>query len=84
VKISAEDRGNCYQFTVADNGRGIPKEYHEKIFAIFQTVGSQESKTNTGIGLAIVKKLVERHGGTIHLESQLGIGTTFRFTWPKI
>lgn len=82
VTISAQDLGKSYQFTVADNGKGIAPEHHEKVFAIFQTVGN-ESKNNTGIGLAIVKKLVEKHGGKITLESKLGQGTTFRFTWPK-
>lgn len=83
VRISANDLGNSYQFAVADNGQGISVENHDKVFAIFQTLGSNESKNNTGIGLAIVKKLVEKHGGKITLESQLGQGTTFRFTWPK-
>lgn len=82
VTISAKELGKFYQFAVADNGKGIAPEHQEKVFAIFQTVGN-ESKNNTGIGLAIVKKLVEKHGGKITLESQLGQGTTFRFTWPK-
>ncbi|WP_181280618.1 PAS domain S-box protein [Aphanothece hegewaldii] len=83
VSIWANDLGHFYQFAVADNGQGISPENHEKVFAIFQTLGSKESKNNTGIGLAIVKKLVEKNGGKITLESQLGQGTTFRFTWPK-
>lgn len=83
ISITANDLGNSYQFAVADDGQGISPENHDKVFAIFQTVGSNESKNNTGIGLAIVKKLVEKHGGKITLESQLGQGTTFRFTWPK-
>jgi len=83
VTISAHHQKNLYLFTVADDGQGISEEHHDRVFAIFQTLSSNESKNNTGIGLAIVKKLVEKHGGTIYLESQPSQGTTFRFTWPK-
>lgn len=83
IDILIAEGGDHYQFSVVDDGQGIPPEHHGRVFAIFQTVGSNESKTNTGIGLAIVKKIVERHGGRIELESGEGRGTTFRFTWPK-
>lgn len=83
VKISAQNQGNCYKFTVADDGTGIPLEYHDKIFVIFQTLQARDTKENTGIGLAIVKKIVESQGGKITLEPFSGPGSTFSFTWPK-
>ncbi|MGH2413679.1 MAG: sensor histidine kinase, partial [Microcystaceae cyanobacterium] len=83
IKISVAEQGNYYQFAIADDGRGIPVEQHDRIFTIFQTLKASDKKESTGIGLAIVKKIVERQGGTITLESQLGQGTTFCFTWPK-
>ncbi|HEY9639481.1 MAG TPA: PAS domain S-box protein, partial [Coleofasciculaceae cyanobacterium] len=83
VTISVQDLGAAYEFAVADNGLGIAPEHHEKIFAIFQTLESRDTKESTGIGLSIVKKIVETEGGTIRVESQLGAGTTFRFTWLK-
>ncbi|MGH2412273.1 MAG: sensor histidine kinase [Microcystaceae cyanobacterium] len=58
VKISVIDRGNCYQFAVSDDGTGIAPENHERIFAIFQTLRASDNQENTGIGLAIVKKIV--------------------------
>ena len=83
VKISSQERGNFYEFSVADDGPGIDPMYHEKIFIIFKTVGDNKNGQNTGIGLSIVKKTLENRGGTIEIESQLDRGTTFRFTWPK-
>jgi signal transduction histidine kinase len=83
IEISLSDRGFVYQFAVADNGEGIPSKYHNKIFEIFQTLTSREEKESTGIGLSIVRKIVENQGGKIWLESQEGRGTTFYFTWLK-
>lgn len=83
VTISAQNLPDYYKFTVADDGQGIPEEFHARVFAIFQTVTQSDSNTNTGIGLAIVKKIFEKHGGTISLESSPGEGTSFSFTWPK-
>lgn len=83
IEISVSDRGSAYQFAVADNGEGIPAKYHDKIFEIFQTLTSREEKESTGIGLSIVKKIIEHQGGKIWLESQEGQGTTFYFTWLK-
>lgn len=83
VQISVQDQGKLYEFTVTDDGAGIAPQYHEKVFGIFQTLEARDKSENTGIGLAIVKKIVEDHGGTIKLESQSGQGATFRFTWPK-
>ncbi len=83
IQISCCDMGNFYQFAVADDGSGIAPEYHEKVFGIFQTLEARDKSENTGIGLAIVKKIVENQGGTVWLESQVGKGATFHFTWPK-
>ena len=66
-----------------DDGAGIAPEHQERIFGIFQTLSSREDNQNTGIGLSIVKKIVESQGGTIELESQVGKGTTFSFSWRK-
>ncbi|ACK70406.1 multi-sensor signal transduction histidine kinase [Gloeothece citriformis PCC 7424] len=83
LKISVQEQNNFYQFLIADDGQGIPVDYQEKIFAIFQTVKSKDNKDSTGIGLSIVKKIVEIQGGKIMVSSQVGEGTTFSFTWPK-
>jgi PAS domain S-box-containing protein len=83
IQISIEDRGDCYEFAIADDGSGIAPEHHDRMFKIFQAVNPQNRSDSTGIGLAIVKKIVEAEGGTIWLESELGKGTTFYFTWPK-
>ncbi len=83
IQIDIAEYGDCYEFAIADDGAGIEPEYHDKIFTIFQAVNPQKRSDSTGIGLAIVKKIVEAEGGTIRLESQLGKGTTFYFTWPK-
>ncbi|MBW4505205.1 MAG: GHKL domain-containing protein [Scytonematopsis contorta HA4267-MV1] len=83
VKISVQDVGKFYQFAVADDGIGIAAEYQEKVFAIFQTLESRDRSDNTGIGLSIVKKIIENQGGKVKIESQVGKGTTFRFTWIK-
>ena len=84
IVISAKEQNNFYEFAVADNGKGIDPKYHERIFTIFSTLEARDSKESTGIGLAIVKKAVENQGGKIEVESQVGAGTTFRFTWKKI
>jgi PAS domain S-box-containing protein len=83
IQISCQAGDDFYQFGVADNGPGIAPEHHAKIFTIFQTVNPQNRADSTGIGLAIVKKIIEAEGGTIRLESELGKGTAFYFTWPK-
>ena len=83
IAISVKEQDNFYEFAVTDNGKGIDPQYHERIFTIFQTLEARDTKESTGIGLAIVKKAVENQGGTIEVESQVGKGTTFRFTWKK-
>lgn len=83
VTVSAADIGDFYEFQVTDDGPGIAPEYHEKIFVIFQTLEARDKVESTGIGLTIVKKIVEGRGGRISVESEPGRGATFRFTWPK-
>jgi PAS domain S-box-containing protein len=83
ITVSAEEQEDYYLFTVADNGKGIDPQYHDRIFTIFQTLEARDTKESTGIGLAIVKKVVENQGGTIEVQSQLGAGTQFHFTWRK-
>ncbi|MGA7952169.1 MAG: PAS domain S-box protein [Gloeobacterales cyanobacterium] len=83
VWISVQEQEQLCTFSVADDGRGIPLQYHQKIFGMFQTLEARDTVDNTGVGLAIVKKIVESEGGTIQVESQLGAGATFSFTWPK-
>jgi PAS domain S-box-containing protein len=83
IEISATEGEDFYEFTVTDDGCGIAPKYHEKIFGIFQTVASSNAHESTGIGLSIVKKILENEGGAIALNSDVGKGTTFRFTWPR-
>ncbi|NOX75468.1 MAG: hypothetical protein GXP17_02395 [Gammaproteobacteria bacterium] len=76
--------GEFYEFSVRDDGPGIAPDYHEKVFAIFQTLNARDKVESTGVGLSIVKKIVDIQGGDITLESAEGKGSTFRFTVPKI
>jgi signal transduction histidine kinase len=83
VRVSGRDLGERCEFQVADDGPGILPEYQDKVFLMFQTLTVKDSGGNTGIGLALVKKLVEEHGGTITLSSGRGRGTRFEFAWLK-
>lgn len=77
------DHGAQYEFYVSDNGPGISPEFHERIFVIFQTLQARDEVESTGVGLAIVKKILDEKHSTIRIESVMGEGTTFFFNWPK-
>ncbi len=83
IRIGCVADGDFWKFSVADNGRGIEERNFERIFKIFQSLAPQESYESTGVGLTVVKKIVELYGGKIWLESELTKGTTFFFTLPK-
>ncbi len=83
ITIASQDLGAQYEFRVQDNGPGIAPEHHQKIFLLFQTLRDRNTAESTGIGLSIVKKLVEDQQGTVRIESALGQGAAFIFTWPK-
>lgn len=83
IHVSARKETDHYLFSVKDNGIGIEAQYSDKIFLIFQRLVNKEEFEGSGIGLAICKRVVERHGGKIFFESKPGEGTTFYFTIPK-
>jgi signal transduction histidine kinase len=83
VRVDAAVTDGTWTFSIADNGPGIAPEFHERIFGIFQTLEPRDKVEGTGIGLSVVKKIVESRGGRVILESAVGAGATFRFTWPE-
>ena len=84
INVSARSQEDFVEFTVADDGPGIAPEYHERIFEMFQTLQPRDQIEGSGIGLAIVKKLVESQGGHIVVKSDIDQGARFIFTWPLL
>ncbi len=83
IDITARETGRFIGFTVADDGPGIAPEYHERIFEEFATMASESSAANSGLGLTMVKRTIETYGGVIRVESDIGKGARFCFTWPR-
>lgn len=83
IHVACEDEEDFWRFSVSDNGPGIESEHFEKIFRIFQTLVPRDEVESTGVGLTLVKKMVELYGGRIWVQSDVGKGTTFYFTYPK-
>jgi PAS domain S-box-containing protein len=84
VRISSLQTETHYQFSISDNGPGIDPRFHDKIFIIFQTINTRDDFESTGVGLAIVKKIIDEQNAKIWVESKPGQGATFHFTWPII
>ena len=84
IDITVQAHDNGWTFSVKDNGPGIDPKFHEKVFVIFQTLNRRDDVESTGVGLAIVKKVIEDEGGKIWIESEPGKGADFKFFWPKV
>lgn len=83
IIICSRDNGSVYEFSVADDGPGIDPQFHQKVFQLFQTLKPRDRFESRGMGLALVKKILEYYKCTIVLESNEGQGSIFKFTWPK-
>jgi two-component system, LuxR family, sensor kinase FixL len=83
IRVEIADGGLFWQFSVVDNGPGIEERHFERIFKIFQTLAPKDKTDSTGVGLALVKRIVERAGGRVWVKSRPGEGSTFHFTWPN-
>ena len=83
IRVNCLEDGSFWRFSVSDNGPGIEERHYERIFGLFQTLESKERTDSTGIGLSLVKRIVEFYGGKVWVESIVGQGSTFYFTFPK-
>jgi len=83
VHVGCAEEPQCWRFRIADNGPGIEAKHFERIFRLFQTLASKDEQESTGVGLTLVKKIVELYGGRVWGESEVGKGSTFVFTLPK-
>jgi PAS domain S-box-containing protein len=83
IQVAVRDQGEFYEFSVADDGPGILPEFHERIFGMFQTLRPRDEVEGSGIGLALVKRIVTRYGGGVTVECRQPRGSRFRFRWPK-
>ncbi len=83
IRIGCTAQDGFWRFHITDNGPGIAPEFHEKVFRIFQTLSAKDPFESTGIGLSVVKKIIQNHGGRIWIESEAGRGCTFCFTYPQ-
>lgn len=82
IKIGCVEDNGYWRFSIADNGPGIEEKHFAKIFQIFQTLSPRDEFESTGIGLSVVKKIIEMYGGKVWVESKVGYGSTFFFTLP--
>jgi signal transduction histidine kinase len=82
ITVSCVPEEGFWKFGVADNGPGIPRKDFERVFKLFQTLAARDENESTGVGLTVAKKIVEMYGGKIWVESEVGQGSTFFFTFP--
>lgn len=83
IAMRCADDGDVYRFELADDGPGIAEEFHEQIFKMFETLQPRDRVEGSGMGLALIKRIVESYGGEVSVASAAGQGSVFRFTWPK-
>ena len=84
VRIACTPEGDRWRFSISDNGPGIEERHHERIFQLFQTLAPRDRVESTGVGLTLVKKILEMYGSDVSLQSTVGVGTVFSFTLPAI
>lgn len=84
ITVDVQERDEFYEFSVSDDGPGIEEKYHEKVFEMFRRLRTEREADGSGMGLAMIRKVVSKMGGQVSLRSSLGNGTTFTFTWPRV
>ena len=83
IGVKVEEQDNYYLFTVSDDGPGVASDYHETMMTLFKTLKPRDQVEGSGMGLAMIKKIINRFGGSIKIESDVGKGMSFSFQWPK-